>query len=308
MPEKILSICIPTYNRAHILDISLSKILEEYQTLPNKAQIEMIISDNCSTDNTSETVKKYQDLGLPITYVKNNENLGMDGNFVQCLKIAKSKYIWVLGDDDYLIKGKLNTLINLLNENDFGLIHLKIRNDRPFNAISKNYNYYVFENHKFFLREISYWITYISSNIVASKYVKTINFEKYMGTYFTIIPLYLTAAQNEKYNLMINDRFFLDGADVNRSGGYNFFTVFVENYLGIRKEYYKKYNNCFIEYQIEKYKLYRFFLLGNIKKLLINKEIGMYDVKNGWKTLLKYYGLHPYFYILLIIYLIKNRK
>lgn len=309
MAEKILAICIPTYNRAKILDKALSKLLAEYNSLRDKEQIEIIVSDNCSPDNTPKIVEKYICQGLPINYVRNNENLGMDGNFVQCFRMAKAKYVWVLGDDDYIMDDKLSALLDLLSdEKDYGLIHFKILNNRPFNGKSKDKSTFVFDNSKYFLREVSYWVTYISSNIVATKYVSEIDFEKYMGTYFTIVPLYLTAAYKSEFNLMINERFFLDGVDVNRSGGYNFFKVFVEKYLRIRKEYYKKYKNFFIEYQREKYILFRFFLLGNIKKLLIDKKIGMYDVRKGWKIILKYYGFCPYFYILLILYLLKNRK
>jgi len=58
MSEKpLLSICIPTYNRAEYL----AKSLDTLVCLPefNSSEVEVVISDNASTDNTQEVAKKY---------------------------------------------------------------------------------------------------------------------------------------------------------------------------------------------------------------------------------------------------------
>lgn len=291
----LLSLCIPTYNRADFLNISLSKLSIQFFNLRNPHMLELIVSDNCSTDNTEKVVNQYISMGLPIKYIKNSKNLGMDGNFVQCFQLASAKYVWLLGDDDFLKDNMLDKLLQSLSEDiEYGLIHL---------AISKQKKEFekLYKDSHLFLSDISFWITYISSNVVNTKYVSKINFTKYMGTYFTLIPLYMTAALNENYNLMIHDRIFEDGVDTKRNGGYNFFQVFVSNYLSIWKEFIPTKGIINWNYELEKYRLFRYYLVGNIDNILIKKNKGNYIVDNSWKILFKYYGITPYFYYYLFI-------
>ena len=42
----------------------------------------------------------------------------MDGNFVYCFQNATSKYVWVLGDDDYLIEGTISRLLEIMDSED----------------------------------------------------------------------------------------------------------------------------------------------------------------------------------------------
>lgn len=220
--QPLLTLCIPTFNRAPFLDILLSKIEKQTGEFVNIRFLELIVSDNCSNDNTSQIVHKYLNKGLAITYIRNDSNLGMDGNFVQCFKKATGKYIWLLGDDDFLKDGALNKIMLELNGSEYGLVHLQVGSKcQKFKT--------VYWDSQAFISSISFWITFISSNIVNAKYVPLINFEKYMGTYFTLIPLYMTAAFSEKVNLMIHERLMEDAADPERNGGYNFFQVFVDN-------------------------------------------------------------------------------
>ena len=70
-----LSICIPTFNRSNSLGNCLNSICIS-NDLANLKDIEVCISDNCSTDNTREIVKKFEDK-IKIKYFKNEKNLGL---------------------------------------------------------------------------------------------------------------------------------------------------------------------------------------------------------------------------------------
>ena len=74
MPSNkiLLSICIPTYNREKCLQQCLDSIVNQKAF---NANIEIVISDNASSDNTDELVKKYQEKYTNISYKKNKENL-----------------------------------------------------------------------------------------------------------------------------------------------------------------------------------------------------------------------------------------
>ena len=82
--NPLLSISIPTWNRAKFLAISLESFLDQMKGI-NPEKVELFVSDNCSDDNTAEVVKSYIDKGLPITYNKNEENIGASRNFLRCI-------------------------------------------------------------------------------------------------------------------------------------------------------------------------------------------------------------------------------
>jgi glycosyltransferase involved in cell wall biosynthesis len=284
--KYLLSLCIPTYNRGKFLDISLSRIKEQFKNITDC--VELIVSDNCSTDNTSEIVQKYMDEGLAIRYVKNPTNLGVDGNLVQCFRMAQGEYVWLPGDDDYLKEGALSKILEVLKSNSCGLVHLQIGSKG--NNFLSEYN----NPEKFFL-VFGVWITFISSNIVSTKYVSKVNFEKYMGTTFTHIPLYITAVLSETKNIIIHEELLEIGADSANNGGYNAFKVFVSNYLNIWKEFVRQGKFTRLFYERQKYFVFK-FLVPFIFKVLVKNDIGNYKIDNAWRILLTAYGFYPYFY------------
>lgn len=178
--QYLLSICIPTYNRCTFLNESLKRIEYQFKSLIN--EVELIVSDNCSTDNTAIIVQDYINKKLPIKYIKNIENIGPDRNIAQCFRIAKGKYVWVLGDDDFLEDGALNEIMKVLDDGDYGLIHLQTNPIRQ-NTQKQNSKTEYSDSRKF-ISTISYLITFISSNIVNRKYVEQIDFSKYEGSFF----------------------------------------------------------------------------------------------------------------------------
>lgn len=91
--QPLVSICIPVYNVEEYIDESLQCCLN--QTYQN---IEIIISNNCSTDRTIEKIKAYNDPRIRI--YSNDSNLGMLGNYKKVLTYATGKYITFLCADD----------------------------------------------------------------------------------------------------------------------------------------------------------------------------------------------------------------
>ncbi|OLY94157.1 glycosyltransferase family 2 protein [Cnuella takakiae] len=93
MKPKV-SVLIPTYNYARFLDEAIQSVLAQTYT-----DFELLIMDNCSTDNTEAVVRPY--LQDPrVTYYKNEKNLGLVGNWNKCLDHARGEYIKFLCADD----------------------------------------------------------------------------------------------------------------------------------------------------------------------------------------------------------------
>lgn len=121
--QPLLSICIPIYNRLSCLEKMLSRFLEDQELFQNK--IDLLISDNASQDDLKSCVDKYKKLGLKIRYNRNESNLGPDGNFLYCFNHVLGHYCWLLGSDDVPVEGFLRKLVGYLEENEYGLFHIK---------------------------------------------------------------------------------------------------------------------------------------------------------------------------------------
>ncbi len=123
--KKLLTIAIPTYNRAQLLDKQLAWVAQAIAGL--ESECEIFVSDNCSTDNTQEVIKKWQKNLSHITFKssRNSENIGVMRNIIHCLKSATTKYVWTIGDDDPIQDKAVAYVINQLKKNeDLSLLFL----------------------------------------------------------------------------------------------------------------------------------------------------------------------------------------
>ena len=107
-PERLLSICVTTYNRATWLSHSLPIILKQAQ--PYRDLVEIVVCDNASTDSTHEVAAELQEQGA-FHYFRNEKNCGMLGNLSVCSQRARGRYVWVIGDDDLLIEGAIERVL-----------------------------------------------------------------------------------------------------------------------------------------------------------------------------------------------------
>lgn len=117
MENKIplLSICIPTYNREKYLKECLDSIIT--QEWFNEDDIEIVISDNASKDNTTELIKEYQNKFSNIRYCRNKENLGFDWNVLLLYSYWLWEYIWIMSDDDAINKDWLKEILYIIKNN-----------------------------------------------------------------------------------------------------------------------------------------------------------------------------------------------
>lgn len=106
----LLTIAVPTYNGAgtikNMLDILLPQITNE---------VEVIISDNCSNDQTANIIKDYEINYSFIKSVRNEKNIGADGNFLQCIRMAKGKFTMLISDDDIITEVGVKRILEFLH-------------------------------------------------------------------------------------------------------------------------------------------------------------------------------------------------
>ena len=111
--KPFLSVCIMTYNRAETLRETLDSILPQAASLLN---VEVLVSDNASTDKTAEVVHEYGTANPGLRYSRNPQNVGFDGNVVACIENANGEYLAFFSDDDIAPSGYLEGLVKDLDE------------------------------------------------------------------------------------------------------------------------------------------------------------------------------------------------
>ena len=94
-----VSVIITAYNQAHCFHGALRSV--QSQSLKN---IEIIIIDDCSLDNTTEVIETYMKEDNRIIYVKHESNDGKIKSRSDGVRIAKGKYITIIDGDDALMK------------------------------------------------------------------------------------------------------------------------------------------------------------------------------------------------------------
>ncbi len=107
----LVSIGLPTYNGGEGLRRMLDSVMA--QGYPN---LEIIISDNCSTDNTAEIVAEFAKKQPGVQYHKQKENIGIYHNTFYVLKQATGKYFMWTADDDTFEKGALFNIVDFLEK------------------------------------------------------------------------------------------------------------------------------------------------------------------------------------------------
>lgn len=117
MSKLLLSIAIPTYNRADCLKQCLNSIVSQFSDPEVFNGVEVVISNNASTDNTEALVRLFQEDYPNVKYNKNPENLGVDKNILRVVEMSQGGFVMLLGDDDALFPGYLSYLVKLLRQN-----------------------------------------------------------------------------------------------------------------------------------------------------------------------------------------------
>lgn len=198
----VLTIAIPTYNRCEILRKTIESIINQ-----KTDDIEILISDNASTDNTENMLKQYPD----IKYYRNESNIGAEANFIKCYERAKGQYVMLFGSDDIMLEGKLKYIMAFLKQNELDWIivnHCFFKKNftednkkKTFMNVSRNL---ITTNKKKFMKYVQYQISFQSCQILNKKtFNRVVNPEKYSKTYFLHCSIAMEGTKNNDAKLGI---------------------------------------------------------------------------------------------------------
>ena len=237
MARPLLTIAIPTWNRANYLSFNLDQLKKERLSVDANL-IEILVSDNCSSDSTASIISDHITKGLPISYYRNEQNIGWGANFLQCFKKAQGKYVLLLGDDDLMVDGGLIKIIKLLNSNiSYGSITLNsygyskdFMKEKPPIGRKKNKKYEIFEDY--------IYATCLHNTLLSSTIINTdlINFDETVPESeknLTHLRYVLTASMKSEINFFLGE--FIIAVKRDNSASYKYSNVFVDELWKIHK-------------------------------------------------------------------------
>jgi glycosyltransferase involved in cell wall biosynthesis len=112
--HKLITVGIPVYNGAKYISCALDSVLRQ-----DYPYIDIVISDNDSTDSTQDICRRYMQLDSRIRYYRNEQNLGALLNFGRCVEMARGKWFTWLAYDDYFTDAHyLSHTINCLTTDE----------------------------------------------------------------------------------------------------------------------------------------------------------------------------------------------
>lgn len=176
MINSLLSIVIPTFNRAAYLDRCLAQCV----LVAERHSIGIHVSDNASTDDTQAIVEKHRADYPNIFYGRNDSNIGADLNFEVALARSESEFVWLLGDTYKLTNECVDHALRLIEEGA-GTTDAYVFNveDRVSEIASKKYT-----DHDLLLSELGWHMTCMSSLVYNRRLLADARFKRYRGTNF----------------------------------------------------------------------------------------------------------------------------
>lgn len=246
MSDITLSITIPTYKRAELLKLLLDSIVQGIGQWPD--DLELIVSDNASPDETRSVVSAFIKKGFPIKYFVNASNIGADRNIASSFNRATGKYVWVIGDDEIMYRGTIQYVLELCRSKQFGVLHLSSRGfghgqqdaikmrSKPDRVVIKK-----LEPRKF-IRLTNVFLTFISANVVNKEAILRYNpafkaeSELLNNTNMIQLAWIYSAIKAEHAHYFVSTPLF--GALGGNSGGYDLIEVFGVNLVKITKKYF----------------------------------------------------------------------
>ncbi|PQA90537.1 Glycosyltransferase involved in cell wall bisynthesis [Chryseobacterium piscicola] len=290
--QKLLSICIPTYNRADILNRTLRSLTTNPDYNPDL--IEIVISDNCSTDNTKEVVAMYPD----IKYYCNDENI-KDYNFTKAIEYGTAKYVRLFNDTLLFNFGELECMLRTIKKYEKANVNLFFYKNTWLHSDSN----ITISTLKEYFKEVSFYSTWIANTgFWLEDFKKIENKNLYSYLQFPQLEWNYRIVENGKKTVIYFSNIFETLQPPNK-GGYNFFNTFINKYLYIVK----KQRIGILNYELEKFRLFRHFIYNYLVVFfIVNKGEYSFETKGVAKIIFSKYWYNLYIYPILVMFIIKK--
>lgn len=297
MPKQILlSICIPTYNRGYVLNDTLERITNDPEF---DDEVEIIISDNCSTDDTVSVVSKYQQIHDNIRYYCNDKNV-KDLNFMRALSYGNGEYLKLINDYIYFLPGGLKYMKSCIRAN--------LKSERPLFFIEKVRKHLRGDDvscHSLddFIYSVSYFSTWIANfGCWRKDFYAVTNKERFLNLLLMQVDwLYRIVSINKGCLICTGKIIAKSSLDLGKRGGYNYVQVHVANYYKIMYSYVEEGKLSLRTYNLDRKYTLRRYRSRLINALAFRNKGFNFETKNSYLVLWRHYREFPALYMLLAL-------
>ena len=279
--SPLISICIPTFNSAVQLEKCLNSI---YNQIGNDSLFEVFVSNDNSSDNSNDVIKRFFNLYNNLTNSKNETSIGPNKNISLTFEKSRGKYILLHGDEDYFKENTIYPLLDIINKNtESSLLFI--------NFLSTKNNIELYNGIDNFLQVTSIASSFISSIIVKREAFNKIKEPyKYVDTGLNQIYLqYMILLNSPTFTLINRSIFNYEGVS---PSGYNFDSTSLKDYLDILYHF-TQYGLSDEIITQDKFQLLQTTLLP-LYRLIIENKIEI-EIENFETSFSKYYKNEPYF-------------
>jgi len=295
--RPLLSICIPTYNRSKYLIETVQSIVESDGFC--EKDVEIVISDNCSPDNTSEVIKKWTNKYKNIHYFKRNKPTEFsDRNFIEVLSLGSGEYLKLNNDIVGFKQGTLKFILDKIKENldtktpmfFISLIHNQIsKNISKLFNLSDPLKEFYFDDINDFIDTVSTASTWIANFSCWRQHFEEIeNKDRFMYNQFMQVDWTLAILNlHKKAKVYIKN--FYNPFKIKKEGSVDAFKVHGKKFLQIYEHYLNKGIISKKSYENEKRKVLMKVLIPMLALNLTSKNHffkinSLFDFLKDYKT------------------------
>lgn len=181
-----LSICIATLNRGALIGQTLDSIVSQLTE-----QVEIMIVDGASTDNTEDVVLSYRQRYPNVRYRRLAEKGGVDQDYSRAVELAAGEYCWLFSDDDIIKPGALDAVVGLLQSSPgLVIVNAEVQNSdltqtlKPSCLDLKEITTYTQHETDLLFRDAGNYLSYIGCVVVRRSLWGARDKKSYYGTLF----------------------------------------------------------------------------------------------------------------------------
>lgn len=299
-----LCILVPTYKRPEQLRDCIFSVFNQVKS----TEVSMVVIDDSVSDINKDVICWAKNLpSFKFSYIKNPTNVGIDKNIENCLNFDECQYILVLGEDDIIMPGALDCLLNIIRSSDNDIIYTSyvyidnlkgkiIRNPLVVSGLI---------NPNYFLENYLWAIGFIGSLVIKCEFIKRNN-KRYLGTYFNHVG-------RVAVNVDENTKIFSSPVSIvgNRSDDINTAT-WSKNYYDVLFGFERLMDELGVDknqkviFQKSKKNLRKKFGYMNLHRIIVMRSYGIYNVHIYKRYISNNSSIHFKFIALLISLVPKN--
>ena len=181
-----LSICIATFNRSDFIAQTIDSIIHQL-----RPDVELVILDGNSSDNTPDIIKHYCCLSNMVRYYRQSINSGVDRDYDNAVKCAQGEFCWLMTDDDLLDQNAVSKLLSLLDLSiDLIIVNARVKDASlseklvphilPF-SMDRNFST---EDNELLFKDVASYLSFIGCVVIRRTLWLSRDRETYFGSLF----------------------------------------------------------------------------------------------------------------------------